>query len=200
MSLGDRRNFTMTRLLRMQLSKSTAEMPMKLTNRVTGGKRLTIAGLGIALLIVLGICCSVAALATPRSGLLFLNSLSTATAQSFAGGSQNGVWQIQLQTNGPTDIITQNFSYLPGGFSGWHLHPGPAIVSVTAGAATFYEGSDPSCTPHVFAAGTGFVETGSDVHIVRNEGADALTINVTFLVPQGAPPRMDQPSPGNCSF
>jgi hypothetical protein len=97
----------------MQLSKSTAEMPIGLTNRVTGRKRLTLPGLGIALLIGLGICCSVAALATPRAGLLFLNNLSTATAQSFASGSQNGAWQIQLQTNGPTDIITQNFSYLP---------------------------------------------------------------------------------------
>jgi quercetin dioxygenase-like cupin family protein len=189
----------MTRLLRLQLPNSTAEMPIGVTNRVTGRKRLTITGLGIALFIVVGICCSVAALATPRAGLLS-NNLSTATVQSFASGSQNGGWQIQLQTNGPTDVITQTIGLLPGGFSGWHSHPGPAIVSITAGAATFYEGNDPSCTPHVYSAGTGFVETGSDVHIVRNEGADALTINVTYLVPQGAAPRIDQPSPGNCLF
>lgn len=189
----------MTRLLRMQLSKSTAEMPMKVTDRVTGRKRLTITRLEIALLIVVGVCCSVAALASQRAGLLF-NNLSTATAQSFASGSKNGDWQIQLQTNGSTDVITQTIGFLPAGFSGWHSHPGPAIVSVTAGTATFYDGSDPSCTPHVYPTGTGFVETGGDVHIVRDEGADALTINVTYLVPQGAPPRIDQPSPGNCSF
>jgi quercetin dioxygenase-like cupin family protein len=187
----------MTKLLRMQLSNSMAEMPVKVTNRVTGRKKLTITGLGIALLIVLGICGSVAALATPRAGLLF-NNLSTATSQPLASGSQNGGWQIQLQTNGPTDVITQTIGFLPGGSSGWHSHPGPAIVSVAAGAATLYHGNDPSCTPHVFAAGTGFVETGGDVHIVRNEGADALTLNVTYLVPKGAAPRIDQPNPGNC--
>jgi len=165
----------------------------------THRRRLTITRLGTALLIVLGICCAIAALATPRAGLLF-NNLSTATAQPITSGSQNGVWQIQLQTNGPTDVITQTFGLLPGGLSGWHSHPGAAIVSVAAGAATFYEGGDSSCTPHVYPAGTGFVETGGDVHIVRNEGTDALSLNITYLVPQGAAQRIDQPSPGNCGF
>jgi quercetin dioxygenase-like cupin family protein len=189
----------MTSLLRMQLSKLTGEMPIRVTNCVNGRKRLTITGLGIALLIVVGICYSVAALASPRSGLLF-NTLSTGTTQSFESGSQNGGWQLTFATNGPTDIITQTISFLPGGFAGWHSHPGAAILSVTSGTLTFYEGNDPSCTPHVYPAGTSLVESGGDVHIARNEGADALTINVTYIVPQGAPQRIDQPSPGNCSF
>lgn len=189
----------MTRILRMQLSKSPAEMPKKLIDCVTGRKRPTITGIGIALLIVLGICYSVAALATPRAGLL-ANILSTGTAQAFESGSQNGGWQLSFATNGPTDVITQTISFLPGGFSGWHSHPGAAILLVTAGTLTFYEGSDPSCTPHVYSAGTSLVERGGDVHIARNEGVDTLSINVTYIVPQGAPQRIDQPSPGNCSF
>jgi quercetin dioxygenase-like cupin family protein len=168
-----------------------AEMPTKLTNSVTERKRLTITRLEIAFLSVLGICFSVAALATPGGGVLF-NTVSRATVQAFESGSQNGDWQIKLETNGPSDIITQTITLLPGGFAGWHSHPGPAIVTVTAGTLTFYEGKDPSCTPHVFSAGTSFVERGGDVHIPRNEGADALSLNVTYIAPRNAPQRIDE--------
>src|SRR5258708_4170570 len=165
----------MTRFLRMQLSKSTAEMAMKLTNRVTGRKRLTITGLGIALLIGLGICYSVAALATPRAGLLF-NTLSSGTAQSFDSGSQNGGWQLMFATNGPTDIITQTISLLPGGFAGWHSHPGAAILTVTSGTLTFYQGNDPTCTPHVYPTGSSLVDHGGDLHIPPTAPRDALPL------------------------
>lgn len=153
----------------------------------------------IALLCVVAICVSVAALATPGAGVLF-NTILRATVEAFDAGSQNGDWQIHLDTNGPSDIVTQTITLLPGGTSGWHSHPGPAIASTTAGTVTLYYGDDPDCTPHVFSAGTGFVELGGHVHIARNEGANAVTANVTYIVPRDAPQRIDQPSPGNCPF
>src|SRR2546427_481168 len=61
---------------------------MKLTNSVTERKRLTITRLQIAFLSVLGICFSIAALATPGGGVLF-NTVSRATVQAFESGSQN---------------------------------------------------------------------------------------------------------------
>jgi hypothetical protein len=73
-------------------------------------------------------------------------------------------------------------------------------VVVKSGALTLYRGDDPSCTPQVFAAGSGFVDNGGDVHVVRNEGSVDAVVYVTSLIPQGAGRRIDEPSPGTCSF
>jgi hypothetical protein len=64
----------------------------------------------------------------------------------------------------------------------------------------FYEGDDPTCTPIEKTAGQGFLDKGEHAHMARNEsGAPAQTV-VTYLVPQGAALRNDQPRPGNCPF
>jgi hypothetical protein len=34
-----------------------------------------------------------------------------------------------------------------------------------------YRARDPDCTPHAFAAGSGFVDKGGDVHVVLNDRA-----------------------------
>ena len=100
-------------------------------------------------------------------------------------------------------MATQIVTFQPGGYSGWHTHPGPVFFTVKTGTLTVYEGEDPSCTPLVFAAGTGAVEaqTGSHSHMVRNETAGVAETVVTYLAPVGANPlRTDLPAPGNCPF
>jgi hypothetical protein len=64
---------------------------------------------------------------------------------------------------------------------------------------TNYVGDDPSCTPHTYTAGEGFIDPGGgDVHLLRNEtGAPAETIAVQLL-PKDAVRRIDVPAPGNC--
>jgi hypothetical protein len=59
---------------------------------------------------------------------------------------------------------------------------------------------DPTCTAHVFTAGSGFVDSGGDVHVVRNGGTVDLVVVVASLIPAGATRRIDLPSPGNCPF
>jgi quercetin dioxygenase-like cupin family protein len=153
----------------------------------------------IGLVGILSICISVVALATPSAGVLS-NVLSRATVGAFHVESESGRWEVEMEARGISDIVTQAITLAPGGFSGWHSHPGPVFVSVKSGTLTFYEAKDPRCTPHIFPAGTGFVEHGGDVHIARNEGTENLTINATYIVPQHAPQRIDQPTPGNCPF
>ena len=69
---------------------------------------------------------------------------------------------------------------------------------VKAGTATFYKGDDPTCTPSVVPAGSGFVDNGHDTHVVRNEGSvDLVTVVVSF-VPAGFARRIDEPAPANC--
>jgi quercetin dioxygenase-like cupin family protein len=99
-----------------------------------------------------------------------------------------------------SDFYVVDNKFLPNATTGWHSHPGPSVVTVVTGTMTNYESTDEKCTPHVYSAGTSFVDAGGrDAHMLRNEsGAPAETIAVQ-LVPAGAPRRIDvTPAPANC--
>jgi quercetin dioxygenase-like cupin family protein len=111
-----------------------------------------------------------------------------------------GAWSAMMKTTGATDIHVLQNRIAPGGSFGWHSHPGPSFVIIKSGTATVYLGADPACRPHKFRAGSGFVDRGLDVHVVRNEGnVDLVTVVVSF-VPRGATRRIDERAPGNCPF
>ena len=138
-------------------------------------------------------------LATPPSGV---------TSTLFAVGQFDEIeaktlsssWQARINTKGVSDLHVLQNRIAPGGSFGWHSHPGPSLVIVKTGALTLYRGDDPSCTPQVVEAGSGFVDQGGDVHLVRNEGSIETVVYVTSLVPRGAMRRIDEPSPGYCPF
>jgi quercetin dioxygenase-like cupin family protein len=98
---------------------------------------------------------------------------------------------VKIKTKGLTDAYVAYRRIAPGGHSGWHSHPGPVLVLVTAGTATLY---DDCVTPFDYPAGSGFVEAG-DTHLVANEGDTDVELIVVFLVPRGAPTRIDEPAP-----
>jgi quercetin dioxygenase-like cupin family protein len=109
--------------------------------------------------------------------------------------------QVKVKTQGESDVYVVENTVKPGGHSGWHTHPGPSLITVKSGTATFYDSDDPTCTPHVYRAGTGVIDPGDGhVHLLRNEGnVDLVTVTVQIL-PADAPRRIDAPSPGNCPF
>ena len=109
-------------------------------------------------------------------------------------------WQARIDTKGDSDLYVLENRIAPGGSFGWHSHPGPSLVIVKQGALTLYRGDDATCTPQVIEAGSGFVDDGGDIHLVRNEGSVETIVYVTSLVPQGATRRIDEPAPGNCPF
>jgi Cupin domain len=112
-----------------------------------------------------------------------------------------GSWSSRQRTVGQSDLYVQSNVWDVGGTTGWHSHPGHSLITVTAGTVTVYEGDDPSCTPHMYSAGMGFVDSGGDhVHIVRNEGTVQATSITVQLIPSGQPRRIDAPAPGNCPF
>ena len=142
--------------------------------------------------------------ATPPSGISF-NLVGRATLPAFDVKRKVKTldWELRLEAPQPIDVATQVVTFQPGGFSGWHTHPGPVFFTVQTGTLTVYEGNDPTCTPHIFTAGTGAVEaaTGDHIHMVRNETGAVAQAVVTYMVPVGANPlRTDLPNPGNCSF
>jgi quercetin dioxygenase-like cupin family protein len=109
--------------------------------------------------------------------------------------------QVKVKTKGESDVYVVENTVKPGGHSGWHTHPGPSLITIKSGTATFYDGDDPTCTPQVYPAGAGVIDPGDGhVHVLRNEGnVDLVTVTVQIL-PAGAPRRIDVPDPGNCGF
>jgi len=107
-------------------------------------------------------------------------------------------WQARVDTKGESDVWMLENRIAPGGSFGWHSHPGPSLVVVKTGALTLYKANDPSCTPQLVEAGSGFVDAGGDVHVVRNEGSIETVVYVMSLAPHGAARKIDQPQPSNC--
>ncbi len=114
---------------------------------------------------------------------------------------EKSLWLSLQKTKGLSDLYVQSNVWAPGGSTGWHTHPGHSLIIVTAGTVTAYDGDDPSCTPHVYTAGTGFVDHGGDhVHLLRNEGSvEARTVAVQ-LIPAAAARRIDAAGPSACPF
>ena len=115
------------------------------------------------------------------------------------------LWRAKIRTHGSSDVyvvdnkLAAKTATAPGGTTGWHSHPGPSLIEVVAGKVTNYEGDDPSCTPHVYTAGMGFVDAGGkDVHMLVNEGSVPAETIAVQLLPQDAVRRIDAPDPGNC--
>jgi quercetin dioxygenase-like cupin family protein len=149
----------------------------------------------------------VPALATPPSGVTStllakgrFADINATTKTDVDPGNATKFWQARIKTKGSSDLEVLEVRIAPGGTFGWHSHPGPSLVIVKSGTATFYMADDPTCTPHVVPAGSGFVDNGGDTHTVRNEGNVELVNIVSSLIPAGSMRRIDEPSPGNCPF
>ena len=148
---------------------------------------------------VVGLVLATTALATSGAGVTS-TLFAVGTFDEIHAKTLSSDWQARIDTKCATDVHILENRIVPGGTFGWHSHPGPSIVVVKSGVLTLYDGDDPSCTAHAFGAGSGFVDDGGDVHVVRNEGTVDAVVYVTSLVPQGAARRIDEPSPGNCPF
>ena len=105
------------------------------------------------------------------------------------------------KTDPAIDVEVDTHLYDPLGSTGWHKHPGPVYITVTSGQLTFYEFDDPTCSPHVYSTGQGFVDFGSG-HIGINpdpiNSASDVTVAITSV---GGVFRTELPSGNpNCSF
>jgi quercetin dioxygenase-like cupin family protein len=86
-----------------------------------------------------------------------------------------------------------------GGFSGWHSHPGGAIIIVKQGSATVFASRGHGCEVTTYSAGQAFIERPRELDQVVNMGTIPYVLFVTFpRVPPGASARIDEPNPGTC--
>jgi mannose-6-phosphate isomerase-like protein (cupin superfamily) len=99
------------------------------------------------------------------------------------------------------DIVFQVLTIQPGGFTGWHTHPGPTFVAVAQGEGSMYRAGGTACTPTKYAVGAGFLQPSTEVHNMRNEGTTPLVLHAFYFLPAGtdnAAIRVDQAQPANC--
>jgi hypothetical protein len=107
---------------------------------------------------------------------------------------------FKAQAKSPIDVVVRQHTYLAGGYTGWHAHPYPVLITVKEGTLTFYDAADPTCTPLVLTVGQGYVDSGHG-HMVRNEsGVTAIDVSV-IMAPVGASFRSELVAPNPyCGF
>ena len=157
-------------------------------------------GVGLALLtlaIGLGI---VAVTILPGGATPAVNSTSTPLAR----GTDQSNGTLALKRGTDVVVVMNTFAAAtattPGGSSGWHSHPGGAIVVVAQGEITIYRSVGSVCDAKTYTAGQSFVERPNDVQDGVNTGSVETIVYVTFPgVPAGGSPRIDVPTdPGTC--
>ena len=168
---------------------------MFLTNLKNGWKRF--AGLGFVGAALL----AVPALATLPSGV---------AGVIHARGTVGEKVKVREPKN--TDFVNQQITIQPGGHTGWHTHPGAALVTVKSGTLTLTGlrqrddddddddrgGRRGRCETHSISAGQAFVDSGhGHVHIGRNLGTTPVELWVAYTgVPAGGAFRIDAEDPG----
>ncbi len=126
--------------------------------------------------------------ATPPAGL---------TQVPLARGTNVSTGTIPMQVG--TDIAMAQITVQPGGRSGWHSHPGGAIIVVKEGSLSVYRSIGSQCQTSTYSAGQAFIERPGEVDQVVNMGTAPYILFVTFpRVPQGESARTDVPDPGTC--
>lgn len=113
----------------------------------------------------------------------FSDELASQFRLKFAEG---GTGTIVNNLDDTSTIIVAEVSWDPEGTSGWHRHPGVAIVNIVEGDLEVTWKQD--CEPRTYTAGESFFDPG-DIHNAINlsdsEGAFAY---VTFVgIPDGEP-------------
>jgi len=154
----------------------------------TTGRAIRWTFLTVALAGLIAAVNAVPGAATQPSGL---------TNVTLARGTDLSNGTIPLQEG--TDILMTQITVLPGGSSGWHSHPGGAIIVIKQGDLTLYRSIGSQCQTTNYAAGQAFIERPGEVDDVVNTGTIPYVLFVTFpRVPQGLSARIDQPDPGTC--
>jgi len=133
--------------------------------------------------------------ATPGQGVTVTTLSGPVALDELDIKAESATHAIKIKTRGEWNARVVHHTITPGGHTGWHSHPGPVFVMVTAGTLTKYDANDPDLTPQVYPAGTGFVEGIGDVHIGTNQGHVDLEMVSFMLIPAGAPARIDEPDP-----
>jgi quercetin dioxygenase-like cupin family protein len=140
--------------------------------------------------------------------IVALNAAPAGATQGskFAGtllGRGTNVSHGTLPIKGDLDVVVVSNVVQPGGYSGWHSHPGGAIVVVAHGQITTYTSVGNHCNVTIYTEGQTFFEQPGQPLNAVNRSASVTTVIATFPgVPVGVPGplawRTDEADPGTC--
>jgi len=148
------------------------------------------------LLITIGVAAmlgfTAVALATPPMGVLFNIILSTGVASDGLDERVRiGEWRATVDTKGATDFYMQDIAIAPGGYGGWHSHPGIFVGTVISGSIDYY---DQDCNKKTFTAGQVWSEA-ENLHAIANHGTEDFHGQFVFFIKHGEARRIDLPAP-----
>jgi quercetin dioxygenase-like cupin family protein len=144
------------------------------------------------LVVVLGGALTAVALANPGT----TTSITLAPRSTLSESIQANDDRIKFQTKDPTDLVTQQVTFVAGATSGWHHHPGVILVLVKSGVVTVH---DENCQMTSYSAGHAFIEGGAEPMLVSNEGSETAIDVATQVAPAGSPFRIEDDPPACAS-
>lgn len=131
-------------------------------------------------------------LASPGAGI----TAETYVTGTLVGDNQQNSDRVKFQTKDDAAVRVQKLTFSPGGFTGWHHHPGIVIVTVQSGTISLMH-SD--CSIHEYGQGSPhgsvFIEGEHRVH--EASSAAGAVIFATYVAPNANPPvfRVEDPVP-----
>ncbi len=91
------------------------------------------------------------------------------------------------------EAVVARVEIAPGGFAGWHTHPGDEISYVAEGEVVLLMAGQ---APRKVIAGEGFVVPAGAVHNAKNEGVAATKLVGVYVVEKGKPLASPAAEPG----
>jgi quercetin dioxygenase-like cupin family protein len=139
------------------------------------------------------------AVATPPSGFLVNQILATGATDPDQPLSENFTvrntagdrWHLKLSASGPSNFYVQDLLLAPGGYSGWHHHPGVLLITVTEGFIDWY---DEDCNKTTYTAGQSFTESNA-VHDLVNPGGVNAHLLIAYITMKDEPRRIENNQP-----
>jgi hypothetical protein len=95
--------------------------------------------------------------------------------------------RVKFQTKDATDVRIQKLVFVPGGYTGWHHHPGLSMVAVESGAVTLWK-SD--CSSETYGPGlpNGAVFAQGSDEVEQATSTTGATVYAVFVAPSADPP------------
>ena len=146
----------------------------------------------LALVAIVGSAVTAIALASPGTS----TSTTLAPRSTLSESVQANDNRIKFQTKDPVDLVTQQVTFAPGAYSGWHHHPGVILVLVKAGAVTVH---DENCNTKTYSTGQAFIEGGTEPMMVSNEGSVTAIDVATQVAPAESAFRIEDDPPACAS-
>jgi quercetin dioxygenase-like cupin family protein len=151
-------------------------------------RRVLAVTIGLALIAAAAV--AAVALASMGSGT---STVILAPRSTLSDSVQVNQDRIKFQTKDPTDLVTQQVTFAPLAFSGWHHHPGVILVLVKSGHVTTH---DENCQTKTYGPGEALVESGTAPFMVSNESDTETAVDVaTQVAPAGSPFRIEDDPP-----